>query len=437
MVRFAGLAAVLRGLDFRRLYATRLVSQSGDGLFQVALAAYAFFNPQDRPSAPAVAAAFAALLLPYSIVGPWAGVFLDRWRRRQVLVAANLVRGALVLGIAAVLVTGGPLVAVLLLGLAVISVNRFFLAALSAGLPHVVPRSVLVTANSLSTTSGTIAAFVGGAIGYGVRLLAGPSADSTALLLAATTAWYLCSSLVALRMDADCLGPERDPERPATREALRGVARGLAQGARHVWRRRVAGQALLAIAAHRLCYGISTLSVLLLYRNYFHPHEVTAGLGGLALVLGAAGVGFFVAALITPLATRRMRKPTWMAIILIGAGAVQLGLGAPYNEYLFIPASFLLGIVAQSLKICVDTTVQESIDDAYRGRVFSFYDVIFNVAFVSAAAIGAVGLPVTGKSYVLLVLVGVGYAATGVVYLRGARRLFGDRAADDTAPAST
>ncbi|MBO0890333.1 MAG: MFS transporter [Acidothermales bacterium] len=421
MRRLPGLRTVLSGRDFRRLYATRLISQSGDGVFQVALAAYAFFDPESRPSAPAVAGAFAALLLPYSLVGPWAGVFLDRWRRRQVLVGANAVRAVLVLALAAVVGVGGPLLLVLGLGLVVISVNRFFLAALSAALPHVVTDDTLVTANSLSTTSGTILAFVGGGVGYGLRLAFGDAPAGTSGLLVVTAAWYVVSALVALSMDKDLLGPDAHAGRAETREALRDVAGGLVAGARHVWQRRAAGHALLTIAANRFCYGISTIMVLLLYRNYFHPQAVAAGIGGLALVLGATGVGYFTAALVTPHATRRIRKQTWAALLLVGGGVIQLVLGLPFREVLFVPAAFALGVVAQGLKICVDTIVQQNIDDAFRGRVFSFYDVIFNVSFVSAAAVGAVALPASGKSYLLLVVISVGYAATGGVYLSRTR----------------
>ena len=96
---FAGdLRAVVRHRNFRRLFATRLTSQAADGAFQAALASLFFFSPEKQTSAGSVAAAFATLLLPYSLVGPFAGVLLDRWRRRQILVVANLLRAAVVLG---------------------------------------------------------------------------------------------------------------------------------------------------------------------------------------------------------------------------------------------------------------------------------------------------------------------------------------------------
>ena len=142
---YAGdLRAVVRHRDFRRLFATRLTSQAADGGFQAALASLFFFSPERQTSAGSVAAAFAVLLLPYSVVGPFAGVLLDRWRRRQILVVANLLRAAMVLGVAELTfadVGGVPLYVAVL---ACLSVNRFFLAGLGASLPHVVPPERLV-----------------------------------------------------------------------------------------------------------------------------------------------------------------------------------------------------------------------------------------------------------------------------------------------------
>jgi len=85
-VRFLrDLRHLLRGRDFRRLFAVRIVSQLGDGVFQVALASYILFSPERLPTPGAIAGAFAAVLLPFSILGPFTGVLLDRWSRRQVL----------------------------------------------------------------------------------------------------------------------------------------------------------------------------------------------------------------------------------------------------------------------------------------------------------------------------------------------------------------
>ena len=89
------LRVLLRFRNFRRLLAVRLLSQGADGVYQVALATYVVFSPEKQTSAAAIASAMAVLLLPYSLVGPFAGVLLDRWRRRQVFLYGNLLRALL------------------------------------------------------------------------------------------------------------------------------------------------------------------------------------------------------------------------------------------------------------------------------------------------------------------------------------------------------
>lgn len=435
---FAGdLRAVVRHRDFRRLYATRLTSQLADGVFQAALASLFFFSPERQTSADSVAAAFATLLLPYSVVGPFAGVLLDRWRRRQVLVVANLLRAVMVLGVAALGaadVSGLPLYAAVL---ACLSVNRFFLSGLSAALPHVVTRDELVMANSVSTTSGTVLAIVGGGLGLGLKHLfgAGPGADAWVVVVAAVA--YVLSASVAARIDKDLLGPDLAGEPPQTREAVRRVARGLADGARHVWWHRPAGHALAAIGAHRFFYGVSTISAILLFRSYFNEvDDVDAGLAGLAGVFAASGLGFFLAAVVTPEVTPPLRKQTWIIVCLAMAAAANAVFVVAMTEWLLYLVAFVLGVAAQGCKICVDTVVQTSVDDAYRGRVFSFYDVIFNIAFVAAAAFGAVVLPPDGYSPAVYAVIALGYAATALGYAHATHRL-AVRGHPSTSPAPT
>ena len=128
----ADLRVLLRGRDFRRLFSTRLISQSGDGVFTAGLGSYVFFNSATFPDPASAAAAFAVLYLPYSLIGPFAGVFIDRWSRRQILVWSALLRFGFVL-LTVVLVASGKLgVPLYAAVLCVLGVNRFFLSSLSA-----------------------------------------------------------------------------------------------------------------------------------------------------------------------------------------------------------------------------------------------------------------------------------------------------------------
>jgi len=409
--------------DFRRLFATRLVSQLSDGVFQVALASYVFFSPERQTSAGQAAAAFATLLLPYSLVGPFAGVLLDRWQRRQVLAYGNIARAGAVLCTAGLVWAGTTGAAFYLSALLVLAVNRFYLAALSAALPHVTEPGELLLANAVTTTAGTVTAVIGGTLGYLLRAGVGSGDAGTVTVLLASASLYAGSGLIAATMPLTLLGPDRDPSAPATGTALRGVLQGLRDGAQHVAGSPPTRRALTCIAAHRFCYGISTITTILLYRNYFNdPADTEAGLRGLGLVFAASALGFLTAALVTPRATARLGKPAWLTVCLAAAAVVEVVLGVPYSSPLLLLAAYLLGIVAQAVKITVDTIVQETVADAFRGRVFSLYDVLFNVSFVAAAALAAVSLPASGKSYLLLGVVAAGYAL-GAAWYGGSTRV--------------
>jgi hypothetical protein len=303
-----------------------------------------------------------------------------------------------------------------LLALAVISVNRFFLSALSASLPHVVDRGRLVSANSLSVTSGTFAAILGAGVGVGLRSLAGGSDAASALVALLGGAGYLLSSLIARGFRVDELGPEvRSTTR--LRSEMRRVAIELAQGARHIVQRRPAAAALAAISAHRFFYGISTVATLLVYRNYFTDDGwLRAGLSGLTQVVVATGIGTLLGALLTPPISRRIGKPLWLVVVLAFAAAVEIVFGLPYTKGTLLVAALGLGLASQASKIVVDTTVQESVADAFRGRVFSVYDTLFNLTFVLAAALASAFLPDNGVSRAVVGVIAAGYAATAIGY---------------------
>jgi MFS family permease len=413
------LRELLAQRDLRQLLYVRLAGQAGDGLFQTALILVVFFDPNDATSAAQAATAFAVLLLPFSIVGPFAGVFLDRWRRQRVLRNANLIRALLVATTAGLLATlGDDSLVVQSLALLVISTNRFILAALSAALPHVVAARQLVVANSLTTTLGGGAFALGAVAATVVRPTFGSGqvgGARTSLLAAAS---YLLAALLAARIARDLLGPDgRSTDR--LREALGHVARGVLQGAEHVRERGPAFRALAAISAHRFFYGLSTVATLLLYTpNGFlgRQFEGEGGFGGLIAVGASAVVGGLAAALVTPAVTRRLGTQRWIVLVFSAAAVAEVVFGAPYTHGAFLIAAFFLGFAAQASKICVDTLVQESVDDDFRGRVFSFYDTLFNVSFVSAAAASAVLLPPDGKSYLVIGVVAGGYALTALAY---------------------
>jgi MFS family permease len=414
--------------DFRRLLAARLLAQAGDGVLQAALAGTVLFNPQRAADPVDVAAAFAVLLLPYSVVGPFAGVWLDRWSRRQVLVRANVLRAGLVAVLAALVLAGEAGVPFYAAGLAVFAVTRFLLSALSAALPHTTDAASLVPANALSTTSGAVATVAGGVLALGLLQLgtAGDAAYAAVALSAAVP--HLASAAVAAGFDRQYLGPDSGAR--SARLPARAVLQGMVAGARHVAEHPPAAAALAAIGAHRVCYGLLTLMTLLLYRNTLTEGAgppFPGGLAGLGVVLAAGSVGTLLAAVATPPAVRRLGTRGWVVVLLAGGGVLQLVLGLPFAPPGWVAAGLVLGFVAQGVKICVDATLQRSVDDDFRGRVFSVYDTLVNVAYVAALVAGALLLPASGRSVTGLLVVAAVYALTAAGYASATRAHAYDR----------
>lgn len=410
MIASGDLRNILASAGFRRLLAVRLSSQVADGFFQAGLAGSVLFSPDRRATGFAVALGFAVLLLPYSLLGPYVGVFLDRWSRRDILFKANLLRAGLVLPTAA-LIWSADESAFALFALLVIAVNRFVLAGLSASLPHVVEEIRLVTANSVATTLGTVSFSIGLGTAALVQHQIGASNHGYAGIAVVATVGYLVASLLARTcFTRDELGPDEPVRHRGLAGEIVDVARGMLAGARHLGQRAGAGYPLLAQSLHRGLYGVLAIGTLLLYRNYFAAgKEYSAAISGLGQIVVAGAAGALLAALVTPLATRRLGGRRWIAGLLAGVGIAVVVLGLPYRQILLVLAVFLINIASQGTKIVVDTAIQQECADIYRGWVFSVNDTAFNLCFVTGLFAGAGLLPEDGHSPAVLAGIGIGY----------------------------
>jgi MFS family permease len=406
--------------DFRRLLSTRIISQTGDGIFTAGLGTYVFFNASTFPNPARGAAAFAVLYGPYSLIGPFAGVFIDRWSRRQILVYSALLRSVFVVLTAALMASGNLGVPLYIAVLLVLGVNRFFLSSLSAALPHVVAGDKLVMGNSVSPTAGGTMAAIGGIVGLGVNAATGDTEAGAAITLLVAGACYVAASLVARTMQKDLLGPAAEPgqARPGRLLAeLRLVAIGLAKGLRHVFRRRGPATALGATGGNRFFYGILFLMSILLYRNFFyHGIKASTAEAHYGYLVAAVAVGYFCAALVTPPVTRRLTKPAYITLMLAISAVATGFLGVTFNQVCYIIMGFCLGLAGQGIAIGATTILQEQLPDDYRGRAFSYYDMMFNITFAVAALISVPFMPLSGRSPVLIGVIAVGYALVAVVY---------------------
>ncbi len=413
------LRVVLRRRDYRRLLATRLSSQLGDGMLLVTAGSYVLFDPNRQATAAGYALAFTVLYLPYSLIGPFAGIVLDRWQRRQVLLTVSSIRAVLAVVLAALLVNGtsDPVFAVMVL--TIVGLNRFFLAGQGASIPRVVPGDELVMANAVTPTLGTIMFSTGGVLAVGVSRLAGGAdgAGNTAIA-AMAAAFFLLTALLMTRLERTRLGPDSFDDLPVG-SAAATIVLGLVGAVRHLAARYPAGLALLVMAAHRFSFGFVVAQTVVLTRNYFYsPDEVDAALGSIAVAGGGIALGAGLAVLLTPMATHRMRKERWIVLMLLVGSAVLLVPAIWLAPAAVVVTSVGLGVSTQSVKICVDSLVQEWTADDVRGRAFSIYDMLFNLALVTSAITAALVLPTDGVAPAAFIAVALLMLATAVVYGR-------------------
>ena len=352
-------------------------------------------------------------------------MLIDRWSRRQILVWSALLRAAFVVLTAVLMALGDRGVPLYVAVLLVLGVNRFFLSSLSAALPQVVAEDELVMANSVSPTVGGIMATIGGVVALGLNVATGNTERGAAITVLVGGGCYVAASVVAATMRRDLLGPVREPgQAPPGRlvSELALVAAGMADGARYVLRRRGPAAALGATGAFSFLFGPLFLMSILLYRNYFYRSSAGTAEGHIGALVVVSGIGYACAAVVTPAVTRRLSKPAWITLLLAASAVVTAGLGETFIQIAYLAVGFCLYLARQGVAISATTILQEEVDDAYRGRVFGFYDMTFNVAFVAGAALSSAFMPANGRSPVIVGLVALGFAIAAAAYWMFVRR---------------
>ncbi|MGA5534618.1 MFS transporter [Mycolicibacterium nivoides] len=406
----------LRGMtEFRRLLELRAVSQFGDGLFQAGLAGAILFNPERQAEPWQIAAAFAVMFLPYSVLGPFAGALLDRWDRRLVLIGANLGRLLVVVLVAALLAFGAGDLPILCCALIVNGLTRFVSSGLSASLPDVVPADRVITMNSVATAVGALAAFLGADFMLVPRKVFGADDTGASVVMLIVAVPVALALWLSVRFGPHVLGPH-ESKRTIHGSVAYAVATGWVHGARTVWAVPPVAGTLAGLAAHRMAFGINSLLVLVIVRHSDNPDVTGLGLGTAVLFMAAGGIGQFAATVAAPAVIGRFGRYATANGALGFAVVVQLaaiGLHVP----VMVTCGLLLGAAGQLVKLCADSAMQIDVDDALRGHVFTVQDALFWMSFVAAISAAAAVIPADGHSPALVVagaaayLVGLGLHA--------------------------
>ncbi len=426
MSALSDLRALLRERGFRNLVNVRLLSQGGDGMFQIGIGTAFFFDPQQATSTRDIALGFLVLLAPFTLVGPWVGPLVDRWQRQRIILVGNLVRVALTGAVILLYVTDAPLWSLYTVTLLTLSVNRFLLAAMTAGIPQVSPRPLLLTANSILPTLGTIAAVVGAGVGSVITFLRPDlSNEDPVTALAALTGAAIAfglSSLATLALRRRELGPNKPLEALRFFAQVRELGTELRQGFTYIRARVTPLHALGVMAAQRMLYGMMFVTAIIVSRELLSdPMDPAGGVDEFSIVLAFAAAGFILAAVVTPALGHRVSRHRWV-VTCLGIGAIGQGaLAISSSRWALLTAAVVVSFAVQGAKIAVDTIVQRDTVDRMRGRAFTLYDFAYNTAFMFAAAamagLSAIGaLPKSGYSSWVMSAIAAFYISIAALY---------------------
>jgi MFS family permease len=414
-----GIWPVSKGSRLNRILAIRWSGQLTDGLFQSALASFVLFSPERAPNAISAALAFAVVLLPYSLIGPYVGIFLDRFSRQRIIRNCNYLRAANLLIIAWLVNSGSTGIILTLFVLFAFGVNRLILSGLSAGLPLLVKKEELIAANALAVTGGTIWVVIGGGIGIGIKNLLSQNSDADfadAVVILIASLGFLTAALACFRLNKYEIGPlehEVNAESRGYKEVLEGlmILRSHSDALRGI----------LSIGIQRGGITALTLMALLLERNSFNdPADPDAGLAGFGMALAIAGIGIGLGAIISPYGVIKFGRHRWMRLLMFLCIPPLLIYAAGINEISMIGSAFLVGLCGQGIKVTNDALVQSKITDEYRGRVFAFYDVAVNAGIVTGAIGAALMLPDNGVTAYLPITIALFYLFVATVLMRRA-----------------
>jgi MFS family permease len=366
--------SLLAERDFRILLGAQFLAQAGDGFAQAIVADRLILDPLQAGTPQRILVLFAVTLVPYSVLAPFLGVFVDRWPRRTLLWATNAARGAALIALAIPAATPDSslfIAVVVLLGL-----GRLFLVTKGASLPFVVHERDLLRANALSGGGGMISALLGGVAG----LVALGFMDIRAALLVAVGLYGLASFVARLLSD-----PMAHVRSAPIGGEVKRILGELTDGVKQIWKRAQVRLPILAVFVVRTSATLVTVATILVIKDEFSDPGRRRLIG--ALALGAAGAGAFLGAAIAPALGRRLLKPGLVVAGFFASGLGIVVLGGIDSLPALFALTFTGGLGTFTAKIAVDAQVQESLPDIYRGRAFAIYDILYNLASVAAAGI--------------------------------------------------
>ncbi|MGE5571732.1 MAG: MFS transporter [Bacteroidota bacterium] len=360
-----GYGAVLRDARFLRLWVGQSISNFGDALTRMALL---ILVAQKTGSAASISAIAAVQLVPMIAFGPFIGVLVDRWNRKAVMIAADVVRGLLVLGI----VFAPDLATVYGLAFLSATASLFFMPARTAVVPEIVGKENFISATALGQVTYQIVTLVGPAAGGAITGLFGVR---SAFLVDAAT--FFVSAVLTLSVK--CPPIPVAGKRLTTAEFLRSFRQGIGF---------LAGSRVLRYLVVVFAISVSALGfVTVLGPDYYlnilkmkaEMFGVLRSIEGAGMLVGAALLGQWAARL-----GRGRVILGGLALVGVWSAAFIVRPGFAF----LVPWAVLSGLGTSAINVPLSAVFVERTDVEMRGRVFSVTNSLLNVSSLAGLGFG-------------------------------------------------
>jgi len=367
---------VVRSRTYFPLWLGQLLSGFGDTLHYIALVVLVF---RLTGQGVAVAGVVAAEIVPVLLLGPVAGVVIDRFNRKAVLIGSDLFRAALVLSL--IWPQGVGHAYLVAAGLA--AGNVFFGPTIQAVIPSLTTPGQRLAANSVAWSTGRLVQLLASAIAGGLIALVG-----TGAAFAVNAASFALSAALIFLL----------PIPAHAGELGAGTKRGLGDffgeaRAGLVYATRDAFVSRLLIVQGLASFAVGATGALLVVLSAQHLRQPPAGF---AWLIGAIGLGALLGPLIPNTLAKDYRDARWLFVpyIIRGLGDVLIAVFTPLPVALVL--LFVYGLNTSTGMVVFNSTIQGAVPDRVRGRVFTLLDVTWNAMRLLSLALGGVLVDAAG-----------------------------------------
>jgi MFS family permease len=380
-----GLGDLLRIRDYRNLWLGQLISNLGDSMTSLALL---LLVNELTGSTAALATMTILLTVPRLTFGLLAGVYVDRWNRKKIMIISDLLRGLFVLGF--LLVNSVDQIWLLyVITFIQASIGTFFLPARSALIPNIVPKEGLMTANSVSQTTNIVMSVVGtGLTGFLVGII-----DGYWLVFLLDAATFFSSLVMISLIRYQQLSRDNDEK-----VTVKVVFQQLRVGLKTTFGHRVLAGAIIAAGVTMLGLGMVNILLVPLIVNDLQIPKTWFGAIELSQTLAMIISGVLIAGIASRF------KPTHMlsvGLILTGIGVGLMSL--PANVWHVMIIIFVIGFFITPVNVSVQTIVQTAVPDEVRGRTSAANGVLLSSASVLSMAVAGVLADAIGVRTVFIV----------------------------------